>query len=51
LEKSVPAHTKTLSEVRDEIEQILRRQEQQRARDQWINRLKGKSFVLYFPPP
>jgi parvulin-like peptidyl-prolyl isomerase len=51
LEKSVPAHTKTLSEVRDEIEQILRRQEQQRARDQWINRLKGKSFVLYIPPP
>ena len=51
VEEKVAAHTKSLSEVRDEIEQALVRQEQQRAREQWIKRLKSKSFVNYFPPP
>jgi len=49
VEKVVPAHTRALNEVRDEIEQTLRRQEQQRAREEWIRRLKSKSFVRYFP--
>jgi parvulin-like peptidyl-prolyl isomerase len=50
VEKKVPAHTRTLNDARDEIEQTLKRQEQQRAREEWIKRLKSKSFVSIFPP-
>jgi peptidyl-prolyl cis-trans isomerase SurA len=43
-----PAHVKALSEVRDEIEKILQSQEQKRLREQWLDRLKKKTFVRYF---
>lgn len=42
------AHTRPLSEVRDEIEQTLISAEVDRLRRQWIDRLKKKSFVRYF---
>ena len=42
------AHTRPLSEVRDEIEQTLTSAEVGRLRQQWIDRLKKKSFVRYF---
>jgi parvulin-like peptidyl-prolyl isomerase len=48
VEEAKPAHTRPLSEVRDEIEGTLKLQEQQRARKRWIERLKSKSFVRYF---
>jgi peptidyl-prolyl cis-trans isomerase SurA len=46
-EKNV-ARTKPLSEVRDEIEKTLVIQERARLQQQWISRLKEKSFVRYF---
>jgi peptidyl-prolyl cis-trans isomerase SurA len=49
VEDARPAHVKPLTEVRDEIEETLRRQERQRLRKTWIDRLKAKSFVRYFP--
>lgn len=42
------SYTKTLSEVRDEIEATLRAEETKRLRKQWIDQLKTKSFVRYF---
>jgi len=48
VEEAKPAHTRPLSEVRDEIESTLKIQEQQRARKRWIDRLRSKSFVRYF---
>jgi peptidyl-prolyl cis-trans isomerase SurA len=49
LEEIRPAHVRSLSEVRDEIEQTLRMLEHQRLQKQWIDRLKSRSFVNYFP--
>jgi len=49
VEESRPAHVKPLSEIREAIEKELKVQEQQRLRKQWIERLKGKSFIRYFP--
>jgi peptidyl-prolyl cis-trans isomerase SurA len=43
-----PAHVKTLLEVRNDIENTLRRQENLRLFEQWIERLKRKSFVNYY---
>ncbi|MBI3851695.1 MAG: peptidylprolyl isomerase [Verrucomicrobia bacterium] len=43
-----PAHTKSLGEVRDEIEKNLLVQERARLQKKWIDRLKNKSFVRYF---
>ena len=48
VEEVKPAHTKTLSEVRAEIEKHLTAKEQARLQEQWIRRLKAKSFVRYF---
>jgi parvulin-like peptidyl-prolyl isomerase len=48
VEQKRPAHVKPLNEVRDEIEKNLRAQEQARLEKQWIDRLKAKSFILYF---
>lgn len=42
------AHNKALSEVRDEIEATLLREERDRLEKQWIERLKKKTFVRYF---
>jgi peptidyl-prolyl cis-trans isomerase SurA len=48
LEEASPAHVKTLSEVRDEIERDLLSQERARLEKQWIDRLRKKTFVRYF---
>jgi peptidyl-prolyl cis-trans isomerase SurA len=42
------AYTKTLSEVRDEIEATLKAEESKRLKKQWIEQLKSKAFVRYF---
>ncbi len=49
VEESSPAHVQPLSEVRERIEADLVAAEQQRLRQQWINRLKAKQFVRYLP--
>jgi parvulin-like peptidyl-prolyl isomerase len=43
-----PAHVKSLSEVRDEIERTLKAEENTRLRKKWIERLKNKSFIWYY---
>jgi len=48
VEEAKPAHTKTLSEVRDEIARTLRSKENERLFERWIERLKRKSFVNYY---
>jgi len=42
------AKTRPIEEVRDEIEKDLLLQERARLQKNWINRLRGKSFVRYF---
>jgi parvulin-like peptidyl-prolyl isomerase len=42
------AKTRSLEEVRDEIEKDLLLQERARLQKNWINRLRNKSFVRYF---
>ncbi len=42
------AHFKPLAEVRDDIERNLLLEEQKRIRQQWIDRLKKKTFVQSF---
>jgi peptidyl-prolyl cis-trans isomerase SurA len=42
------AHVKPLNEVREQIEKDLLDQEQKQLKDQWIGRLKKKTFVRYF---
>jgi peptidyl-prolyl cis-trans isomerase SurA len=49
VEQKRPAHVKSLSEVRDDIEATLRTQEQSRLEKQWIAGLKKKSFIRQFP--
>lgn len=44
-----PAHVRPLAEVRDEIEADLKRLERARLEAKWIERLKRKSFIRYFP--
>jgi hypothetical protein len=39
---------KPLNEVREQIEKDLLDQEQKHLKDQWIGRLKKKTFVRYF---
>ena len=48
VEQKRAAHVKSLNEVRDEIEKNLRTQEQARLEKQWIEQLKGKTFIRYF---
>ena len=48
VENKRPAHVKSLSEVREEIERSLRVEEVRRLEKQWIDGLKKKSFVRYF---
>lgn len=43
-----PAHVKALKDVRDGIEKTLLAQEHDRMQKQWIDRLKKKTFILYF---
>jgi len=42
------ARTRTLTEVRDEIEKDLLLQERARLQRKWLQRLRAKSFVRYF---
>jgi peptidyl-prolyl cis-trans isomerase SurA len=49
VEQKRPAHVKSLSEVRDDIEATLRTQERSRLEKQWIAGLKKKSFIRQFP--
>ncbi len=42
------AHVRPLADVRDEIEKILRTQEQARLQKNWIDGLKKKSFIRFF---
>jgi peptidyl-prolyl cis-trans isomerase SurA len=42
------AHIKPLNEVRDEIEKILLSQQRERLQQQWIARLKKKTFYRFF---
>ncbi len=48
VEETKPAHLKTLSDVREEIEKTLLAQERARLHKKYIDRLKNKSFVRYF---
>ena len=49
VEETRPAHVKLLNDVRSEIEATLRAQQQKQLEEQWIDRLKQKTFVLKFP--
>lgn len=49
VEEKEEARTRELVEVRDEIENILQQRERARLRELWINRLRSKAFVRYFP--
>ncbi len=49
VEETKLAHTRLLSEVRAEIEATLKAEETKRLHGKWIDRLKAKSFVEYFP--
>jgi len=42
------SHVRALGEIRDEIERQLRTEEQSRLRKLYIDRLRKKTFVLYF---
>jgi peptidyl-prolyl cis-trans isomerase SurA len=48
VEKSEPTHTRSLSEVRQEIEDTLKAEESKRLKKQFVERLKKKAFVRYF---
>jgi parvulin-like peptidyl-prolyl isomerase len=48
VEQTRPTHVKPLGEVRDEIENTLRVQEQATIEKQWIDSLKKKTFIRYF---
>src|SRR5207249_3414822 len=48
MEEKTPAHTKPLSEVRDEIEKNLKLDELKRLDNQWIERLKKKTYIKTF---
>ena len=48
VEQTRPAHVKPLSEVRDDVEATLRTQEQKQLEQQWIERLKKKTFIRVF---
>jgi peptidyl-prolyl cis-trans isomerase SurA len=43
-----PAHTRSLSEVREEIENTLKAEEVKRLRQQYVDRLKKKAFIAYY---
>lgn len=48
VEETRPTHTKPLAELRDDIEKTLQSQERAKIQQEWINRLKKKTFVRYF---
>lgn len=48
LEQRIPEHIKPLGEVREEIEKELLAEERGRLEQRWIEKLRQKTFVLYF---
>jgi hypothetical protein len=48
LDELQPAHTKPLSEVREQVEQTLLVQERTRLEKAWLSKLRKKTFVRYF---
>ena len=48
LEDKQSAHTRPLSEVRDEIEATLSRDQKALLAKRWIERMRKKTFVRYF---
>ncbi len=48
VEETRPAQIRPLSELRDEIEKTIQAQERAKIQQDWINRLKKKTFVRYF---
>lgn len=48
VEETRPAQIRPLSDLRDEIEKTLLAQERTKVQQEWINRLKKKTFVRYF---
>jgi peptidyl-prolyl cis-trans isomerase SurA len=47
-EQVEPAHVRSLTEVREEIENTLKADEVRRLRQQFVDRLKKKNLVVYF---
>lgn len=43
-----PAHTKTLSEVRDTIEKLLLQEQRAKMQETWIKDLRDKAFIRFF---
>jgi parvulin-like peptidyl-prolyl isomerase len=43
-----PAHVKSLTEVRDEVERALKAQESLRLYRKWIHRLEKKTYIWYY---
>jgi parvulin-like peptidyl-prolyl isomerase len=43
-----PAHVRSLTEVRDDVERVLKTQEASRLYKKWINRLEKKTFIWYY---
>ena len=48
VEERKAAGMKSIADVRDEVEQMLKNQEKERLRKQWIAKLRKKSFVAYY---
>jgi peptidyl-prolyl cis-trans isomerase SurA len=48
VEQVDPAHTRSLTEIRDEIENTLKSDETGRLRKQFVDRLRKKAFIRYF---
>ena len=48
VEQARPAHVKPLNEVRDDVELTLRTQMQKQLEQQWIAKLKQKTFIRLF---
>ena len=48
VEETRPTHTKPLAELRDDIEKTLQAQARAKVQQEWINRLKKKTFIRYF---
>ena len=53
VEQVIPAHTRPLTDpnVRGQIEDTLARKERARLREEWISRLRAKSYIRIFPWP
>ena len=48
VEERKAAGMKSIADVRDEVEQMLKNLEKERLRKQWIAKLRKKSFVAYY---